>query len=319
MLYGLHPRTSLLKTGSLQDLHWRFSTKAGLDISAHDYKETKDHQPSSMLKLGLTLLFPFDGEGNSAALTSDSKDSPLHFSFMTKSAYLIFARTPLRMTYNVSKKRPFRALEIRISSSFLKHLNLDFLEKECVLPRACRIGVTSHMWLGSLLTTRLISDMALRLFNDNYGQQPDRLALTTGSFNLLSAIVSALREPLFCQRVKLLRDVKKLESVRDMLLERLDKAWTIKELARHVGLNEKRLKEGFRQQFGLPIYTFLQKSRLHAAREILLTKEVKVIDVAMAVGYANPSRFSELFAREFGITPSFFKSNPHVVGTIHNP
>jgi AraC-like DNA-binding protein len=74
-------------------------------------------------------------------------------------------------------------------------------------------------------------------------------------------------------------------------------------------LNEKRLKEGFREKFGLPIYTFLQKSRLYAAREFLVSLDRKVIDIAMAVGYSNPSRFSELFSREFGMTPSVFRSN----------
>jgi AraC-like DNA-binding protein len=308
--------TSFLKTHASQELQWRFTVRAGLDVAAHECKRGKDSHRSGMLKPGLTLLFLLDGEGSGALTSCDSHSSPLHFTFSPKSAYLIFARTPLLVAYDFGKHGPFRALEIKVSRAFLKHLNLGSFAEEQPLPHACMIGSNPEAWVGSFLTTRLISEMALKLFSHNLALDPDPLTITTGSFNLLSATVAALREPLFCQRVKLLRDVKKLESVRDMLLERLDKSWTIKELARHIGLNEKRLKEGFRQQFGLPIYTFLQKSRLHAAREILESKDVKVIDVAMAVGYANPSRFSELFFREFGVTPSFFKSNPHVIGAV---
>lgn len=125
--------------------------------------------------------------------------------------------------------------------------------------------------------------------------------------DLLTATISVMRELLFCEKTKLLRDSNALLKAKAILLRNLEKTWTIQDLARQVGLSEKRLKDGFRQQLGLPVYSYLQKSRMEEARAILARQGSTVTEVALAVGYANPSRFSYLFLREFGVTPSVFK------------
>src|SRR5579883_2168191 len=101
MSYGLLSPASFLKTRSPQEFQRRFTVRAGLDISAHDYKDAQEGQIAGVLKPGLTLLFPLNWEGGSAVITSDSESSPLHFYVSTKTAYLIFARAPLRITYDM--------------------------------------------------------------------------------------------------------------------------------------------------------------------------------------------------------------------------
>ncbi|MBS7810300.1 helix-turn-helix transcriptional regulator [Roseococcus pinisoli] len=75
-------------------------------------------------------------------------------------------------------------------------------------------------------------------------------------------------------------------------------------LARQVGLNEKKLKAGFRTQFGTSVIGFLQDVRLRAAHRLLLEGRSSVTEVAMAVGYANPSHFALMFRRRYGVSPS---------------
>lgn len=65
---------------------------------------------------------------------------------------------------------------------------------------------------------------------------------------------------------------------RDLLLSDLARPWTIADLARRTGLNEKRLKTGFRAAFGKPVYRFLQEARLSEARRLLEEEDASVTD-----------------------------------------
>ena len=82
---------------------------------------------------------------------------------------------------------------------------------------------------------------------------------------------------------------------------------TIAELARRVGLSEKRLKAGFRAAFGKPVYRFLQEERLAEAGRMLAETQTSVTEASLAVGYTSISHFIKIFVREFGILPSAVK------------
>ncbi|MFX7804591.1 AraC family transcriptional regulator, partial [Acinetobacter baumannii] len=63
------------------------------------------------------------------------------------------------------------------------------------------------------------------------------------------------------------RDTRRLAEARALILGDLARNWTIRDIARAVGLNEKKLKSGFRDAYGLPVHGFLQRARLDAARD----------------------------------------------------
>ncbi|HEX8089322.1 MAG TPA: helix-turn-helix transcriptional regulator, partial [Blastocatellia bacterium] len=47
--------------------------------------------------------------------------------------------------------------------------------------------------------------------------------------------------------------------------------------------------------------------RMEEARRLLRETKMSVIDVALEVGYANPSHFARLFRRETGLSPSDYR------------
>lgn len=95
---------------------------------------------------------------------------------------------------------------------------------------------------------------------------------------------------------------RQLLHARDVLDARLSDAPPLAELARMVGLNPRRLSEGFRTVFGLSIPRYLAERRLEHARE-LLQAGARVSTVASVVGY-TPEYFAGAFRRRFGMTPS---------------
>ena len=101
-----------------------------------------------------------------------------------------------------------------------------------------------------------------------------------------------------------LRDIERLESARRLLLERMQSPPTLPELARSVGLNEVKLKAGFRTLFGNSVFGYLRTQRMDQARRLLVRRDLSVTEVAACVGYANPSKFASAFRKHFGLPPS---------------
>lgn len=97
------------------------------------------------------------------------------------------------------------------------------------------------------------------------------------------------------------RESRQLYQARDFLLEDLTSAPTISEISRHVGLNQFKLKNGFKTLFDSSIYAYFQAHRMEYARELL--REYNVTETAMMVGYSNFSHFSCAFYKHFGILP----------------
>ncbi len=83
---------------------------------------------------------------------------------------------------------------------------------------------------------------------------------------------------------------------------------TISSLAKRVGTNECYLKKGFRHQIGMSIGQYIRELRMSRALELLETGRHSVMDIALAVGYTNPSHFSAAFKKFYGKVPSRYLS-----------
>ena len=100
------------------------------------------------------------------------------------------------------------------------------------------------------------------------------------------------------------RDIERLERARLLLLERMASPPGLSELARSVGLNEFKLKMGFRTLFGTSVFGYLRGQRMDCARRLLGQRDLSVTEIAARVGYENPSKFAAAFRKHFGLPPS---------------
>lgn len=100
-----------------------------------------------------------------------------------------------------------------------------------------------------------------------------------------------------------LADRESIHAARDILLQRMEDPPSLDQLARAVGVNEFKLKRGFRQLFGDTPYGVLRDARLCRARDYLASGAMNVCEACVAVGYSNPGNFIGLFKRRFGATP----------------
>jgi len=95
-----------------------------------------------------------------------------------------------------------------------------------------------------------------------------------------------------------------VEGVAVLLAARLPEAPTLGELARAIGYSPFHLARLFRRETGLPIHRYLTRLRLRVALERLAEDDGGLTDVALDLGFADHSHFTNAFRREFGDTPA---------------
>lgn len=89
----------------------------------------------------------------------------------------------------------------------------------------------------------------------------------------------------------------------DVMRERLAEGSTIADVARACGVSVSTLRRAFVRVTGMPVHAWLTSERMRVASDLLLESDRPVGDVALAVGYANPSKFSRAFSSRVGMTP----------------
>ena len=102
--------------------------------------------------------------------------------------------------------------------------------------------------------------------------------------------------------------IQYIQQAHAILAENFDKHITIPKLARQTGINEAKLKEGFKELYGQSIHTYLQQLRLQKARQLLLTTEMSVTDITYDIGYSHVTHFTSLFKKETGFTPTEYRT-----------
>ncbi len=131
-----------------------------------------------------------------------------------------------------------------------------------------------------------------------------QLHLEAKGLELLAAWADHLEAERDASATPSAHDIERLERARQILLARMTAPPRLPELARLSGLNEAKLKAGFRAYFGETVYGILRRHRLDEAYRLLRQGRHNVTEVAMRVGYKNPSKFAAAFSARFGVSPS---------------
>ena len=98
-------------------------------------------------------------------------------------------------------------------------------------------------------------------------------------------------------------DVGKLQEAKSIVENNLARPYSLKTLAHKVGLNDFKLKRGFKELFGFTVFGYLRELRMLKAKKLLLAEKDSVTDVSGEVGYQHPHHFSTAFKKRFGILP----------------
>ena len=95
-----------------------------------------------------------------------------------------------------------------------------------------------------------------------------------------------------------------LFALKEFLHKSFTKEHSLRTLSMAFGLNEFKLKRGFKELFGTTVFDYLHDLKMEHAKQMLTTDGVLINEVSSVVGYKNPNHFSTAFKRKFGINPT---------------
>ncbi|WP_025742827.1 helix-turn-helix transcriptional regulator [Aquimarina pacifica] len=98
-------------------------------------------------------------------------------------------------------------------------------------------------------------------------------------------------------------NVLKIRKAKEIVIARMAEPPTLQELSNEIGLSLKKLKDGFKQIYGEPVYAFLFDYKMEVARKLLASRSYNVNEVGLKVGYSTASHFIAAFKKKFGTTP----------------
>lgn len=102
-------------------------------------------------------------------------------------------------------------------------------------------------------------------------------------------------------------DVEQIHKARYILIQNYLNPPSLMELARQVGINDRKLKQGFRDVFGTSVFNYLYQYRMDKARQLLTSGQWNVTETAHAVGYASRTAFVAAFTKQFKVSPNTYR------------
>jgi AraC-like DNA-binding protein len=98
-------------------------------------------------------------------------------------------------------------------------------------------------------------------------------------------------------------DIEKIHHARFLLEQNISSPYSLVELARAVGINDFKLKKGFKEVFGNTVFGYLHEIRMQEAKKLLMDDHKSIHEVSEYCGYQYVQHFSTAFKKKFGVTP----------------
>ncbi|PSL47930.1 AraC family transcriptional regulator [Chitinophaga niastensis] len=157
-----------------------------------------------------------------------------------------------------------------------------------------------------------IQQVISQILHCRYNDHLKKLFLLSKSIELLVLSVEAYnyaadKKDIF---IKNKTDKEKIIAVRDLINGRLDNPPGLSEIVQLVGLNEYKLKRGFKETFQTTVFEYLTGQRLQLATHYLQDTRKTSAEIAYELGYSTPQHFNNAYKKKFGITPNSVRINP---------
>ena len=99
----------------------------------------------------------------------------------------------------------------------------------------------------------------------------------------------------------------KLRQIKDWMAEHVAEDLNLDRLAAQAGLSKFHFHRLFKSAMRVSPSRHHINLRMNVARQLLRETKKSVVDVALDLGYTNPSHFAKLFRRETGLSPSDYR------------
>src|SRR5579872_4544791 len=92
-------------------------------------------------------------------------------------------------------------------------------------------------------------------------------------------------------------DINCLHEVKEAITKHPEKTYSLASLAQKAGINEHKLKNGFKQLFGKPVFIYRREQRLLLAKNLLEQTDLNEAMIAKKVGFKSLPNFIKAFKK----------------------
>lgn len=147
------------------------------------------------------------------------------------------------------------------------------------------------------------SDGIFRFFFD----QPEALQPTYQKLKVLELLLYLHQAQPACTSSGQDDQMQIIRQIHEQLLHNLDKRVTIEELSRQYPMNPTTMKALFKTAYGTSLAAHMNEHRMEQAARLLLESDGSIAEIALAVGYDSPSKFSTAFKKYFHVLPKEYR------------
>jgi AraC family transcriptional regulator, transcriptional activator of the genes for pyochelin and ferripyochelin receptors len=201
--------------------------------------------------------------------------------------------------HEIASEKPINKLSLFIEPNKLKQLVGEEQTLENILnPRAPFVG-------GNSVSLNPDMYFAIRkIMSYEFSGTSHTLFLESQAYELLANYLHEIDNHKVTQQKFKAADIDKLHFTKELIHSKIESPPSLNELAKLSGLNTFKLKNGFKELFGLPVYQYIKNEKLQLAFKAIQEKNHTVQEAAWLVGYDSLGSFSNAFYKKFGIRPS---------------
>jgi AraC-like DNA-binding protein len=166
-----------------------------------------------------------------------------------------------------------------------------------------------HFWAGhSMPITPQMHMIIAEMGNTMYTGQMKRLFLEAKLLELFLLQVTGFDQYNAHAAAFRPHDIERLHAAKHYLEQHFMDDCSIFSLAGQVGINQKKLKQGFKALFGYTVFGYLSHIRMEKAKQLLIDEKKTVGEVSELVGYQHPQHFAAAFKKKYDILPGRLKN-----------
>ena len=222
--------------------------------------------------------------------------------------YLTLYNPQKNLPLNISSNEDSLCISVLVSiDEFHKlfskeQINIPFLSKENIDQKYYHEDKISHS----------VFDVLYQLY-DNYDTDAsiNNLYLKAKIYELFSIMFQKDSQNNIEQCPFIMNDeqVRKIKLAKEIVLLRFDDPPTLADLSEEINLSLKKLKQGFKEIYGKPVFQYLLDYKMNMAKELLLQGVYNVNEISLKLGYSTASHFIAAFKKRYGLTPRKYVLN----------
>jgi len=155
------------------------------------------------------------------------------------------------------------------------------------------ISLAMHSCINDIMSCQFTGGLKLLFLQSKC---VELLAMQAQAFEIAA---KAVKKPL----VKSTYDQERIHYAKAYLLENASNPPSLTELAKIAGINEFKLKQGFKEIFDNTVFGYLSDYKLTRAKELLMDTRIDIKNISDELGYSSVQHFNKAFSKKFGISP----------------